>query len=135
MAENKNVDIEMEKDGYSIHGDGKIGEVRIADEVVGTIAALAAMEVEGVASMAGTLTNELAGRLGVKNLNKGVKVDVSGSSVFVDMALHMLYGYSIPKVSKQVQEKAMAAIENMTGLKVEEVNIRIAGVVAENTRA
>ncbi len=122
---------EMEKEIHTIQEEGKIGEVQIADEVVGTIAALAAMEVEGVASMAGSLTNELAGRLGVRNLNKGVKVEISGKSVFVDMAIHILYGSSIPKVSCQVQEKVMSAIENMTGLKVEEVNIRVAGVVME----
>jgi len=122
---------EMENN-YTIQEEHGIGEVQIADEVVGTIAALAAMEVEGVAAMAGTLTNELAGKLGVRNLTKGVKVEIEGAEVFVEMALHMKYGYSIPKVSLMVQEKAVAAIENMTGLKVAEVNIRIAGVVTEN---
>lgn len=123
--ENKNTDIQDE---------AKIGEVQIADEVVGTIAALAAMEVEGVASMTGTLTGELAGKLGVRNLNKGVKVEVSGNSVFVDMTLQVVYGHSIPEVAAQVQEKAVAAIENMTGLKVEEVNVHVAGVVTETAQ-
>lgn len=125
---------ETERSNYTIHEEGKIGEVQIADEVVGTIAALAALEVEGVVSMTGSITNELVGMLGVKSLNKGVKVEVSGTSVFVDMALHIRYGYSIPKVCAQVQEKAVAAIENMTGLKVEEVNICVAGVVTENAK-
>ena len=122
---------EMEKEIHAIQEESRIGEVQIADEVVGTIAALAAIEVEGVASMAGSITNELAGRLGVRNLNNGVKVEISGKSVFVDMAIHILYGSSIPKVSCQVQDRVMSAIENMTGLKVEEVNIRVAGVVME----
>lgn len=110
----------------------KFGEVRIADEVVGTIAALAAMEVEGVASMTGTITGELAGKLGVKNLSKGVRIEVIDGAVYVDMAFHVKYGCSIPKVTVQVQEKVVTAIENMTGLKVEEVNIHVAGVVLES---
>lgn len=105
------------------------GQVQIADEVVAIIAGLAATEVEGVASMAGNITNELVGKLGMKNLAKGVRVEVSPESVIVDMALNMKYGYSIPKTSKTVQEKVKTAIENMTGLTVAEVNIRIAGVL------
>lgn len=113
---------------YKIHDDGKVGEVQIADEVVAIIAGLAATEVEGVSSMAGNITNELVGKLGMKNLSKGVKVEVTSQAVTVDMAIVMEYGYSIPKTSTLVQEKVKSAIENMTGLEVAEVNIRIAGV-------
>ena len=105
-----------------------MGEVQIADEVVAIIAGLAATEVEGVASMAGNITNELVGKLGMKNLSKGVKVTVAGRTVRVDVSLNMRYGYSIPKTSAKVQERVKGAIENMTGLTVEEVNIHIAGV-------
>ena len=105
-----------------------IGEVKIASDVVAVIAGLAANEVEGVYSMAGNITNELIGKLGMKNMSKGVKVVMEDGTVRVDMALNMKYGYSIPKVSKQVQEKVSQQIENMTGLIVPEVNIRIAGV-------
>ena len=65
-----------ERNIYTIQDDSSMGEVKIADEVVAIIAALAATEVEGVASMAGNITNELISRLGMKNLSKGVKVDV-----------------------------------------------------------
>jgi len=64
----------------------------------------------------------------MKNLSKGVKIDVSSNSVAVDLSLTMEYGYSIPNTSRQVQEKVKSAIENMTGLTVSEVNIRISGV-------
>lgn len=117
------------KNTYNILDEGNIGAVQIADEVVAIIAGLAATEVEGVASMAGNITNELVGKLGMKNLAKGVKVEVTPEFVVVDMALNMEYGYSIPKTSEIVQEKVKAAIENMTGLHVSEVNVRIAGVV------
>lgn len=116
------------KTNYKVLDEGKIGEVQIADEVVAIIAGLAATEVEGVQAMAGNITNELVGKLGMKNLSKGVKVLVTGESVVVDMAITMKYGYSIPETSQTVQEKVKAAIENMTGLFVSEVNIRIAGV-------
>jgi uncharacterized alkaline shock family protein YloU len=113
---------------YKIHENGKVGEVQIADEVVAAIAALAATEVKGVSAPSGSATNELAGKLGKKNLSKGVKVLVNPDAVSVDMALTLDYGYGIPETAKQVQEKVKLAIENMTGLQVKEVNIRIAGV-------
>ena len=113
---------------HMIHEDGQLGEVQIADEVVATIAGLAATEVEGVASMAGNITNELIGKLGVKNLSKGVKVLVTDQNVDVDLALNIEYGYGIMKVSEKVQDRVKSAIENMTGLEVSMVNIRIVNV-------
>lgn len=122
-AEDRNTHILYEKD--------KIGEVQIADEVVAIIAGLAATEVEGVDSMAGNITNELVGKLGMKNLSKGVKVTVTDQHVSVELSLNMKYGCSIPAVSEKVQERVQTAIENMTGLTVLEVNIKIAGVSME----
>lgn len=113
---------------YNVLDEGKVGEVQIADEVIAIIAGLTATEVDGVASMAGNITNELVGKLGMKNLAKGVKVEVLPEAVIVDVALNMEYGYNIPKTSETVQERVKTAIENMTGLHVEEVNVRIAGV-------
>ena len=119
---------EEKKNSYSIHEELNMGEVQIADEVVAIIAGLAATEVEGVASMAGNITNELVGKLGMKNLSRGVKVAVQENEVTVELSLNMSYGYSIPKTSAKVQEKVKSAIESMTGLNVVEVNIHIAGV-------
>ena len=109
----------------------ELGEVRIASDVVAAIAALAATEIDGVYSMAGNITNELIGKLGMKNLSKGVKILVEGGIVRVDMMVVVNYGYSIPEVSEQVQERVGQQIENMTGLSVSEVNVRIAGVKLE----
>lgn len=117
-----------EKNIHVLERDGKLSEVKIADEVVAMIAGLAATEVEGVDSMAGNITNELVGKLGMKNLSKGVKVEVSEEHVSVDLSLNMKYGYSLPAVSEKVQERVQTAIETMTGLTVLEVNIKIAGV-------
>lgn len=108
--------------------DDNLGEVRIADEVVAIIAGLAATEVEGVSSMAGNITNELVSKLGMKNLSKGIKVEVTEGTVKVDVALNIAFGYAIPEVSAKVQERVKSAIENMTGLEVSSVDIRIAAV-------
>lgn len=109
----------------------QIGAVQIADDVVAIIAGLAATEVEGVYCMAGNITNELVAKLGMKNLAKGVRVEVGADYVAVDLALCLEYGYNIPEVSAKVQDKVKSAIENMTGLHVSNVNIRIASVNIE----
>ena len=120
-----------ERNTYTIQNEASLGEVKIADEVVAIIAALAATEVEGVASMAGNITNEVIGKLGIKNLSKGVKVDVLEGVVTVSLALNIKYNYSIVDVTGKVQEKVKNAVENMTGLEVADVNIRVAGVDME----
>mgnify|MGYP001777880627 CR=1 FL=1 len=117
-----------ERNTYTIQADESLGEVKIADEVVAMIAGLAAMEVEGVASMAGNATRELISKLGMKSLSKGVKVDVLEGVVTVSLSLNLKYGYSNKNITTKVQEKVKAAIENMTGLEVADVNIRVAGV-------
>lgn len=117
-----------ERSTHEVETDNQVGSVCIADEVVAIIAGLAATEVEGVNSMAGNITNELVGKLGMKNLSKGVKVEVTENHVSVDLSLNIKYNYSIPEVCAKVQEKVKSAIEGMTGLKVLEVNVRIAGV-------
>ena len=113
---------------YKIQDLEGIGEVQIADEVVAVIAGLAATETDGVAKMSGNITNEIVSKLGMKKLSKGVKVTITGTQVDVTLNLVLNYGVSIPKTSKEVQDKVKSAIETMTGLTVSEVNIRIAGI-------
>ena len=124
----------QKRNTYTIYDDEGIGTVQIADEVVAIIAGLAATEVEGVDSMAGNITNELVSKLGMKNLSKGVKVEVLDGVVTVDLTLNIEYGMNILETSKKVQEKVKAAIENMTGLEVADVNIHIASVDMENEK-
>ena len=116
---------------FKIKSDS-VGDVRIADEVVAIIAGLADTEVEGVSSMAGNITNEIVSRLGMKNLSKGIVVEVLDEEVKVDVAINIAYGFSIPEVSSKVQDKVKNAIENMTGLNVAVVNVRIASVDMES---
>lgn len=119
---------DIDKNTLVLKDDADIGTVQIADDVVAMIASLAATEVEGVSAMAGNITNELMSRVGMKTLTKGVKVDVTGDNVRVDLAVTMEYGYNIPATCGQVQNKVKNAIENMTGLNCSDVNIRIAGI-------
>ena len=74
-----------ERNTYTIQEE-EIGQVQIADEVVAIIAGLAAMEVDGVSSMAGTSTRDLISKLGKKNLSKGSeggRPRRSGDRIFV----------------------------------------------------
>lgn len=115
--------------------DNKIGAIAIADDVVAMIASLAATEVEGVSAMVGTITNELMSKVGMKKLTKGVRVDIKDGEVEVFLSVVVDYGYNIPSVCGKVQEKVKTAIENMTGLLVNDVNIRIANVNMKKGKA
>ena len=101
-----------------------VGEVQIADEVVSAIAGLAALEVEGGDEIIGKLSDTFS----AKNAYKKVKIQVDGADVYVDMAIQVKYGYSIPDITKQIQEKIIASLKNMVGLTCKEVNIRVVGV-------
>lgn len=119
---------EAVKNTYMLHGDEKIGTVKIADDVVAMIAALAATEVDGVAAMNGNVANEFLSKVGVKGLAKGVRVEIFNKKVKVELAITMEYGFNIPATCQRVQNKVKNAIVNMTGLEVTDVNIRIAGI-------
>lgn len=123
MAENRKT-IQIKSDA--------LGDVQVSDDVVAIIAGLAATEVEGVSSMAGNITNEIVSKLGMKNLSKGIQVELIEGEVKVDVAINIAFGYSIPEVSEKVQEKVSTTVENMTGLKVAVVNVKIASLDTQN---
>lgn len=124
---------EEKKSRFTIPTEKGIGEVVISDEVIATIAALAAIEVKGVVSMVGTMPNEIIEKLGMKKLSKGVKIVMAEDAVSIDMALNISDTAVIPEVSEEVQMKVKSAVETMTGYPVEAVNIRVASVVIEST--
>ena len=106
------------------------GDVKIADDVVASIAAIAAGEVDGVSAMNGGIGDMLKNTVGISN-GSGVRVDVAGNMVRVDLAVVIKYGHNVMETSKTVQDKVKNSIENMTGLNVTDVNIRITGVNSE----
>jgi len=106
----------------------ELGNIHISEEVLAAIAAAAAMEVEGVSSLAANLGRDIADLLGKKNLAKGVRVKMEDDLVEVELSVLMAYGHTIPEIGKAVQENVKAAIESMTGLDVAGINVNVAGV-------
>ena len=119
----------METNNITLRADeNNVGSVQIADDVVSMIAALAASEVEGVSSVVGDITNEVMSKVGMKKLTKGVRVDLLDNKVTIDLSIMIGFGYPIPETSRLVQEKVKNSVETMTGLTVEDINIRVAAV-------
>ncbi|MGE5423347.1 MAG: Asp23/Gls24 family envelope stress response protein [Ignavibacteriales bacterium] len=105
-----------------------MGAIKIADEVVSTIAGLAAVEVQGVAAMSGGFASGITEILGRKNLGKGVKVEVGEEEALIEVFIIVEFGFPIPTVAKGVQGQVKAAVETMTGLKVNSVTVHVVGV-------
>ncbi|ABW19157.1 Asp23/Gls24 family envelope stress response protein [Alkaliphilus oremlandii] len=104
------------------------GEVKIVDDVVATIAGLAATEVKGVAGMSAGFVGGIAEILGKKSLSKGVKVEVKEKVAAIDLYIIVEYGTKIPDVAWEIQENVKKTIETMIGISVNEVNIHVQGV-------
>jgi len=115
------------KDYWQTEGDQ--GTIRISEDVVASIAALAASETKGVSGLYSSLTSGIVGFLNKKNLAKGVRIELgSEGSVKLDISFLAMYGHNICEVAKQVQQNVRASVESMTGLKATEINIHVGGV-------
>lgn len=104
------------------------GMIRISDDVVATIAGLAALETPGIAAMSGGISEGLAKKLSGKNVQKGVNVEVGQLEAAIDLRIIVHYGIPIQEVCKQLQLNVREAVSNMTGLQVIEVNVKVEGV-------
>lgn len=104
------------------------GRITFADEVVAIIAGLAAAEIEGVAAMSGGFTGGFTEMLGMKNLSKGVKVEIGEKEAAIDLYLIVKYGVRVPEMAWEIQENVKKTVETMTGLKVVEVNVHVQGI-------
>ncbi|EJW17498.1 Asp23/Gls24 family envelope stress response protein [Paenibacillus alvei] len=104
------------------------GNIRISDDVVATIAGLAALETPGIAAMSGGLSEGWAKRLSGKNVQKGVSVEVGQVETAIDLRVIVMYGMPIQEVCRQLQLNVREAVQNMTGLDVVEINIKVEGV-------
>ena len=109
--------------------------IKISNDVVAVIAGVAVSEVRGVASMqggfAGGITEVLSGK---KNLAKGIKVEVENEKAKIDVNIIVEYGTRIPDVAFEIQNRVKKSVENMTGLKVTEVNVHVQGVSIETDK-
>ena len=110
------------------------GDIRIADEVIRIVASLAAQEVPGVVSMSGGLTDGINRFLGKENASKGVRLKFEGKTVNASVYLNVEYGYCIPEIALEVQEKVKEAVEAMTGYEVQFVDVNVEGVAKRETK-
>lgn len=116
------------RNNYVLREDEQTGNIYLAEDVVATIAGLAAIrDVEGVSAVGESSKKVLAGQ-NPRMAARGVKVEIQDGIVEVDLSLAIVYGYNIPETCRKVQQKVQMNIENMTGLKVASVNLRIAGL-------
>lgn len=106
----------------------ELGTINIADEVLAVVAASAALEVEGVTSLANNLSSDIAELMGRKVPTKGVRLAVVDGQVVVDLSILIEYGYSIPDVAKKVQSAVMNAVADTSGMQVSRVDIQVAGI-------
>ncbi len=116
--------------GYVSRSD-ELGSINISEDVVAVIAAAAALEVEGVSSLAANLGSDIAELLGKKNLARGVDVQIGQDSVIINISIMVKYGATIQTVAKAVQEAVYGSVESMSSLAVESVNINIGGITFE----
>ena len=105
------------------------GSIRISEDVVASIAALAASETDGVSGLYSSVTRDIVSFLSKKNLSKGVRVELGEEdTVKVEISFLALFGHNICEVAKQVQDNVKSQIESMTGLHVVEINVHVGGV-------
>lgn len=106
----------------------EFGEVKISNDVVGTIANIAASEIKGVKGLSGGIAGDIAEMFGKRNQAKGVKVNAEEKSVELDLNIIVDFGIRIPEVSWKIQEAVKTSVEAMTGLNVKVVNVHVVGV-------
>lgn len=104
-----------------------MGKIEIAPEVIQIIAGLAAVQVDGVAGMSGGVVDDISQFLGRKNPRQGIRVDFE-EGLSIEVSILVKFGSYIPDVGKAVQEQVKNAVETMTGLHVEKVNVRVEAV-------
>ena len=133
MEEENKITNEIEEVTISESTDNN--EIKIADDVVAVIAGVAVSEVSGVAEMAGGFAGGITEVLsGKKNLAKGIKVEVLEKETKIDVNIIVEYGVRIPDVAFEIQNRVKKAVESMTGLKVEEVNVHVQGVDTDSAK-
>ncbi|MCM3715243.1 Asp23/Gls24 family envelope stress response protein [Halalkalibacter oceani] len=127
MNENHILELEEQK--------SELGKVEISPEVIEVIAGIAASEVEGVATMRGNFATDVAEKLGRKNHGKGVKVELGEDGITVDVSVVITYGVAVPEVAKFIQSNIKQALQTMTAIELQAVNVHVVGVQFESTEA
>ena len=108
-----------------------IGDIRIADNVIATIAAIAITEIDGATLASSSPTSDLRELIVKSKSGRGIKVQFSEEGIRLDIPLMVRYGMIVADVAKQVQDTVVNAVESMTSLHVSGVNVSIVGVSSE----
>ena len=124
MAESKDYIVRSQEDG----------SVSISEDVIAIIAWEAMHEVEGFGGPAAGIPGDLAELIGRKNASRGVRISTEEQSVAVDVYITVRFGYSVTKVSRDIQEAISKAVQDMTGVKVSAVNVNVTGIAFEKTK-
>lgn len=111
-----------------------LGVVRINNEAIMTIAAAAAMEIEGVHSLGGGIRNTLYEALFRRTCSKGVRIHMREGEAKLSVSIVVEYGSDIPRIADEVQDNVKRAVEKMTGLALSSVDVIVEGVHAKITR-
>ena len=118
MAENKEYAVQKEENGT----------IQISEEVIATVASVAAKDVDGVSDLSGNFGDDLAGMLGMKNANKGIRVQIEDDGVTIECSVVAKYGCSVVEMAKNLQAAIISAVESMTGLAVKDVAVNVSGI-------
>ena len=124
MAENKDYIISSTEDG----------SVNISEDVIAIIAWEAMREVEGFGGPAAGIPGDLAELIGRRNASRGVRITTEEKSVSVAVFINVRFGYSVTKVSRDIQEAVTKAVQDMTGVAVSAVNVSVAGIAFDKTK-
>ena len=118
----------MEENKYK---ETTVGSLRISEEVIATIAALATKEIEGVAELAPKM-GSIKNILGRSSAAKALKIELSDDVATIDVYVHLKYGTNIPDVASSIQNNVKSTVQNMTGIAVSKVNVNITGIAFED---
>ncbi len=124
MAESKDYIISSTEDG----------SVNISEDVIAIIAWEAMREVEGFGGPATGIPGDLAELIGRRNASRGVRITTEEKSVAVDVYITVRFGYSVTKVSRDIQDAISKSVRDMTGVPVSAVNVNVTGIAFDKTK-
>lgn len=106
----------------------ELGVVRIHRNVIASISAIAATEVEGVKRVGRDIRSRLFELMGKKSFS-AIKVNISkNEEVKVEIPLIIKYGYNIPDTACRVQDNVRQALEKMSNLSIRDINVNVRGI-------
>ena len=110
---------------------GELGSINISEDVISSIVKSAIAEIDGVAGLSNTAGAELAERIGLKTVSKGVKVQFVDDKIIIDLIINVVFGCNIVNTAKSVQEKLISVVQDTTGIEKADINVHVSGIAFE----